>query len=169
MANVAVTKADAEAKAKLPVFAELGQRLAAIQRRAFELFERRGARPGLDLDDWFKAEHDILGWPAAELKENEHAYGLQVTLPGFEPKDIEVTATPGEIVVHAKAEHETTTEKDKVVWTEFGSNEVYRKVPLPGPVAIDKITAKLEKGILRIEAPKGAAATAEKKEISVAA
>ena len=30
-----------------------------IQRRAFELYERRGRQHGHDLDDWLQAEHEI--------------------------------------------------------------------------------------------------------------
>jgi hypothetical protein len=30
-----------------------------IAHRAYELYEERGREPGHDMDDWFKAEHDI--------------------------------------------------------------------------------------------------------------
>ena len=32
-----------------------------IRRRAFALYEQRGGNPGHDLEDWFKAEAEILG------------------------------------------------------------------------------------------------------------
>jgi len=32
-----------------------------IRRRAYELYEQRGRTPGLEIDDWFRAEHEILG------------------------------------------------------------------------------------------------------------
>lgn len=32
----------------------------AIERRAYELFERRGCRHGKDWQDWFQAEQQIL-------------------------------------------------------------------------------------------------------------
>ena len=31
-----------------------------ITRRAYELYERRGAKPGHDLDDWLMAEVELL-------------------------------------------------------------------------------------------------------------
>jgi hypothetical protein len=34
--------------------------VARIRQRAYELFEQRGGRPGDDLRDWLKAEHEIL-------------------------------------------------------------------------------------------------------------
>jgi hypothetical protein len=30
-----------------------------IARRAYQLFEERGAAPGYDLDDWYRAEQDL--------------------------------------------------------------------------------------------------------------
>lgn len=168
MSNVAVKKAGAEDKGKLPVFAEIAKRFAAIQRRAFELFQKRGATPGLELEDWLEAEREILGLPAAEVKEQAQAYEVEVKLPGFQANEIEVTATPAEIVIHAKTEHEKKTGKGKAVYTEYGRNEVYRNVPLPGTADVEKVTAKLDKGVLRIKAAKGAA-EAETKAIPVAA
>lgn len=31
-----------------------------IRRRAYELYEERGRTPGLENDDWLRAEHEIL-------------------------------------------------------------------------------------------------------------
>lgn len=31
-----------------------------IRRRAYELYEQRGRTPGMENDDWFRAEHEIL-------------------------------------------------------------------------------------------------------------
>lgn len=154
MSNVPVKKSNAE-PAKLPASADFAQLFNDIRRRAYELFENRGfSAPGQDLDDWFRAERELLSCPAAELSENGKQYDVQVALPGFDAKDVEVTATSNEVVVHAKTEHEKKSEEGKVVWTEFGSNEVYRRVTLPGPAVVDRITAKLDKGVLKVSVPK---------------
>lgn len=31
-----------------------------IRERAFEIFEKRGSKPGYDMQDWFRAERQIL-------------------------------------------------------------------------------------------------------------
>lgn len=31
-----------------------------VRERAFGIFEKRGSKPGLDLQDWFRAERQIL-------------------------------------------------------------------------------------------------------------
>lgn len=154
MSNVPVKKSNAEPE-KQTVAADFARRFDEIRRRAYELFENRGfSVPGQELEDWFKAERELFSSPAAELTENGKQYDVQIALPGFEAKDIEVTATANELVVKAKTEHEKKSEEDKVVWSEFGSNEVYRRLTLPGPALVDQITAKLDKGVLKVTVPK---------------
>lgn len=46
-----------DADPKLQKFEDLGSRIA---QRAYELYERRGGDHGHDLDDWMKAERQIL-------------------------------------------------------------------------------------------------------------
>jgi len=154
MSQIAVTKANDSEKQTLPVFEAIAKRVAAIQRRAFDLFEKRGRELGHDLEDWLKAEHDLLGWPAAELTEKDGAYQMEIALPGFAAKDVEVTATPNEIIVHAATKEEKKTEKENVLWTEFGSNDVYRCFGVPNPINVEKVAANLDDGLLRITAPK---------------
>jgi HSP20 family protein len=165
MSQVAITKVNDAGKKTLPIFEEVAKRCEAVEQRAFDLFEKRGRELGHDLEDWLNAEHELMGWPAAELVEKDGAYELQMTLPGFEAKDVEVTATPTEVIVHAATEEEKKTEKGNVLWTEFGSNDVYRRVEMQNPINVDKVTAKLENGILRINAPE----SAKPREIKVAA
>lgn len=152
MSQIAVSKANDADKESLPVFEEIAKRVEAVQRRAFDLFEKRGRELGHDLEDWLKAENELLGWPGGELTEKDGAYQIEVALPGFAAKDVEVTATPGEIIVHAATKEEKKTEKENVLWTEFGSNDVYRRFGLPNEINIDKVAANLEDGLLRITA-----------------
>jgi HSP20 family molecular chaperone IbpA len=158
MPAVAITKVNDVGKKTLLVFEEMAKRIEAIPLRAFDLFEKRGCELGHDVEDWLNAERELLGSSASELVEKDGAYELQVTLPGFEWKDVEVTATPNKVIVHAAKKARKKIENGDVVGTEFGSNEVYRSFELPNSVNVDKVTANLENGILRINAPEIAAA-----------
>jgi HSP20 family protein len=173
MSTVAVQKVDTAAKETAPVFADIGKMIDEVKRRAFSLFERRGGELGHEIEDWLDAEHEVFAaWPAAELKEKDGTYELEITLPGFDAKEIEVTATPGEVAVHAATKHEAKeekkTEEGKVFFTEFGSNDVYRHFDFPETVDVANVTANLEKGILHIAAPKSEAANV-KRTIPIAA
>jgi HSP20 family protein len=89
----------------------------------------------------------------AGLSERDGAYEMQVPLPGFEGKEVEVTATPSEVFVQASAKKEKFSNKDGIVWTEFGSTDIYRRFDVPNPIDVDKVTANLENRLLRISAP----------------
>jgi HSP20 family protein len=153
MSQVAIQKVNDANKKTLPIFDEIAKRFQSVERRAFDLFEKRGCELGHDIEDWLKAERELMGWPAAELAEKDGVYQMQITLSGFDTKDIEVTATPSEVLVHAATKEEKKEQKGDVLWTEFGSNDVCRRFGVPNPIDVDKVTADLENGVLRINAP----------------
>lgn len=153
MPNVHIQR-DIEGERTLPVFTEIFDRMEAVRQKAFELFEGRGGELGHELEDWIAAERAVMGWPAAELKDKRTAYEVEVTLPGFTAKEVEVTATNNEIIVHAASHHEKKGEDDTVLWSEYGSNDVYRRFDLPKAVDAERVTAHLDNGILHVMAPK---------------
>jgi HSP20 family protein len=138
----------------LPIFEELDRLADRIRVQAYNLFARRGGGDGHALDDWINAERELCG-PSAEVVELDGEYALKVALGGFEPNEIAVTATPREVIVKASHEHRRSSdEKDaKVRWSEFRSNDIYRRVPLPVSVDVEKVTATFKNGVLKIVAP----------------
>jgi len=152
MSKVAVQEASTGGKLG-PVLKEFRKRFEAIRQRAHDFFEQR-RQHGSALEDWLKAERELLGSPAAELAESVKTYRAEVALPGFDAKDVSVIVTPHEIVVHALRNEERREKDENVLWTEFGSSEVYRRLETPEPIDTEKTTAALDKGLLRIVAPK---------------
>jgi HSP20 family molecular chaperone IbpA len=69
--------------------------------RAFELFQLRGGEHGLDLDDWFKAENKLLIVPEGDITEKDGSFELKLAIPGFEEKELKVTALPDTLVAAA--------------------------------------------------------------------
>lgn len=161
MSNVAVQKVNGN-DSSLPIFSELSKKFDEIRQRAFKLFEERGCAAGCELEDWFKAEREVFGSVASELTDKGDAYEIQMTLPGFEIKDVNVTSTPDAIIVHAASKNEKNTEEGEVIWTEFASNDIYRRFAVPNQINVEKTTAILEKGILRINIPKASSPAPEK-------
>jgi HSP20 family molecular chaperone IbpA len=157
MTAVTVQKAAKEADRTLPIFKDIERLTQRIRERAFAVFAARGVHQDWALNDWLTAERELC-WPASELVEREKDYTLTVALAGFKPKDITVTATARELIVHGAVE-ETRTRKTKatqkqVCWSEFRSNDVYRRVELPIDILVDKVSARYEHGLLEITAPK---------------
>jgi len=158
MSDIKVQKVADPEKQTLPVFKEMESVLERVRARAFDLFSGRGFGHGHALEDWLAAEREIC-CPSGELVEEDKAYTLSVALPGFDPADISVTATPHELIVHAKSKAESKKEEEakkgqKVCWSEFRSNDVYRQVELPRNIDVQSVSASLNKGLLKIVATK---------------
>ncbi len=163
MTAVTVQKAAKEADRTLPVFKEIEKLAQSIRDRAFAVFAARGGRQDWALNDWLTAERELCG-PASELVEREKDYMLTVAMAGFKPEGITVTATPHELIVHGAVEltrNRKAKETDgRVCWSEFRSNDVYRRVVLPAEISVDKVSARYEHGLLKVTAPKVVAAKA---------
>lgn len=153
MLNVAVQKYAGREDLPAGIFEAVQSLLSEIERRAFGMFQRRGGADGWDLDDWFQAERQLL--PEAELIEREQEFRLRVALPGYEPKDIQVVLLPDSILVQAKAARPIEGEEARVRFSEF-KEEASRRFELPHAIDVDKVVAKLDKGILHVTAAKAA-------------
>src|SRR5487761_1896428 len=105
MSKVDIRKLNDENKESL--LASMETLFGRIKDRAFALFEKRGQGEGRDIDDWLAAERELLWSPPAELTETESEFHLRVAVPGFEEKEIEVTAAPETVIVKAEASTET--------------------------------------------------------------
>ncbi|MGA2211744.1 MAG: Hsp20/alpha crystallin family protein [Bryobacteraceae bacterium] len=154
MANVTVQKVEKNRPAVAPDLEEMKATLDRIRRRAFEFFERRGGGPGFDVEDWVRAEHDLFWVPPAELLETAAGFNIQVGVPGFEAKDLNITAQPNEILIQGKAERREEQTEKAVSYSEFGAKALYRRFALEPPIEIDAVTANVENGMLTVTAPK---------------
>jgi HSP20 family molecular chaperone IbpA len=155
MLELNVQKVSTTDDRSLPIFAEFDRLADRIRLEAFNLFARRGSGDGHALDDWLEAERNVC-WPAAKLIERDGAFVFEVALAGFEPSEISLTATPREIMIKANHEHTKKSDEKEAAtlrWAEFRSDEVYRRVDLPSPVDVGKITATLKSGLLVVVAP----------------
>jgi HSP20 family protein len=171
MPEVNVQKIPVADDRTLPIFAEFDKLADRIRLEAYNLFARRGSGDGHALDDWLAAEHEVC-WPSAELTDRDGEYALEIALAGFAPGEITVTATPREIIVKAahKQEKKSADEAEtKVRWSEFRSNDVYRRVELPAPVDAERISAHFKNGLLEIVAPQAQPAAESASEIEVSA
>lgn len=156
MTDVKIQKVPTTDEKTLPLFAGFEEVVSRIRRRAYELCAARGFGDGAALDDWLAAEREIC-WPAVEMRDKEDHYLLEIALTGFEPDDLEVTATPAELIV--KAAHESKREpaaarQGEIEWSESERTEVWRRVEFPARVVVEKVTAKFRDGLLKVVAPK---------------
>lgn len=128
----------------------------SIRERAFNLFQNREGGSRSDLDDWLQAERDVVWLPASELVEDEKELRARIALPGFDAKDIQVSAMPDALIIQADATHTHEQTNAKVRFCEFSEKQLFRRLDLPAAIDVDKVKASLDKGILKVTAPKAA-------------
>jgi len=128
-----------------------------ISRRAYEIFEGRGKTFGQDLEDWFKAESEILHPVQFRMAETNDAVTVEAEVPGFSAEDLEVSLDPWRLTISGKKE---TKEEQKQC-----SKQLLRVVDLPSEIDSTKGTATLKNGILEINIPKIAKTAAARVEV----
>jgi HSP20 family molecular chaperone IbpA len=128
----------------------------SIARRAFEIFEGSGRWPGRELDDWLRAESELLHPMHLELAESDSNITVRAEVPGFSTKELEINVEPQRLTVIGKRESKEETKKGKTVYSEFCANEILRVVDLPAQVDPSNVNANLKDGILHIELAKAA-------------
>lgn len=141
------------------VFDQMKEFTQAVARRAYEFFETRGRELGHDLEDWFKAESEVLRRVPVEIKEIEGKITVRAEVPGFTPNEIKVNVEPERLVISGKSEQKTEEKKEEPVYSEFRSKQFYRELMLPAAVDPAQASSSLKDGILEIaltktEAPK---------------
>jgi HSP20 family molecular chaperone IbpA len=124
-----------------------------ITRRAFEIFQNRGGEPGLDLDNWLTAEKELVWKPAIEMSEKDNAIVLNLAVPGIDPKEIQIEATPDDLFVKAETHHEHRQDEGSIYACEFHSGSMFRLVHFPKQINAEKVKAEIKNGILSIRAP----------------
>ena len=89
-----------------------------------------------------------------EIDEKEKEYCVKAELPGVKKEDLDIDLEKNRLTISAKKEEESKEDTKGFRKSEFKYGEFSRTVYFPDEIDIDKTTAKLEHGILRIEAPK---------------
>jgi HSP20 family protein len=154
MAHVAVEKVNGSAQS--PSLANKLETLSGrIRQRAYEIFEHRGS-DGQALDDWLQAERGLIFAPESEVIEKDGKFEIRVAAPGFKAAETRVTVLPDAVIVAAESNHKHEENKENVHLCEFGSRNLYRRLELPTSINVDKVSASLEDGMLRITAQKAA-------------
>lgn len=125
-----------------------------LSRRAYELFDGRGRQNGHDLEDWFRAESELLNPVPVEISESDDQVIVRADLPGFREKDLELRVESNRLILSGRREQARDQKKHKTMYSEYRSDEVCRVIELPEHVDADKVTATLQDGTLEITLPK---------------
>ena len=95
-----------------------------------------------------------------DIKERENSYVMDVEIPGFDKKDVNISLKDGYLTITAEKKEEDNGKKENYVRRER-STSLSRSYYV-GDVAKESVKAKYENGVLSIEIPK----EQEKKELT---
>jgi HSP20 family protein len=122
----------------------------SVARRAYDYFEARGREFGHDLEDWFRAESELMRRVPVEVKEADGQITVRAEVPGFAADEIKVSVEPQRLVISGKSEKTTEEKKEQTLISEFRSNQFCRELRLPAEIEPDKTTAALKDGVLEL-------------------
>jgi HSP20 family protein len=102
-----------------------------------------------------------------EVLERESTWELVLDLPGLDREDVEVLVEGDELVVKGARNREALGEKDRVLHTSrlFGSFE--RRYRVSEEIDLAKVSARMDKGVLRIQLAKAEQSQPRKVQIEI--
>lgn len=138
----------------------------ALRREIDDLFSDFFGAPGVGTFGWPAGDGGALA-PDIDVSETDKAFEIAAELPGVDEKDIEVTVADGVLTV--KGEKKAETEEKGKTWhrVERSYGAFQRSLSLPESARADKVSAKFDKGVLRISVPKRAEKRPPTRKISI--
>jgi HSP20 family protein len=136
------------------VFDRIQQIYDSIARRAFEIFDNNGKSLGHDLEDWFRAESELLHPVHLEMAESDDNLTVRAEVPGFSTNELEISVEPRKLTILGKHETQEESKKGRTIYSERCAKEILRVVHLPAEVDSLKVSAILKDGVLNIDLPK---------------
>jgi HSP20 family protein len=125
------------------------QELDSMERQIRRVFEQVGFAPTL--------------LPAADIYETKNEFVVEVDVPGYEEKEIEIEVFDHTLVVKGE-QCETEKEEKSFRLHERLEREFERRFALPAEADTDHVKAKFVKGVVEVHAPK--IATAKRRKVA---
>ncbi len=92
--------------------------------------------------------------PATNVKETEKEFKIELAVPGFKKEDFKVNLDNDVLTISAETKNEKKEENEKYTRKEFSYNSFSRSFQLPKTANNEKINAKYEDGILKLDISK---------------
>ncbi|MEM8965236.1 MAG: Hsp20/alpha crystallin family protein [Bacteroidota bacterium] len=106
-------------------------------------------------DDRFSFDTSWLARvPAANVKEKDDAFYIDLAIPGMKKEDFHVNVDNHTLMISSEKKEESKEEKDEYTRQEFSYRSFKRSFALPESVKANEIQAKYEDGVLKLTIPK---------------
>ena len=105
--------------------------------------------------------------PVVDVAENEHAYVLNVELPGVSRNDVKIVVQENQLTIRGEKKQEKESKNANYHRLERSFGSFQRTFSLPTSVKSDKIDATFTDGVLTVTVPKAEEARAKEIEVKV--
>ena len=110
-----------------------------------------------DMFDWsnknFSATNTTL--PSVNIKEDEEGFEVEMAAPGLNKKDFKIELVNDQLTISSEKEnHKESKEGEYYTKREFSYQSFSRTFFLPNSADAEKIKAKYDNGLLKVEIPK---------------
>ena len=112
------------------------------------------------------ADADKFSMPV-EITDKGKDYEVRAELPGVKKEDLDIDIDKNYLTINANKIEENKVDEKSYKKSEFRYGAFSRTVYFPEDINVDKTEAKLEHGVLKIEAPKKYSESDSKKKLTV--
>ncbi len=91
---------------------------------------------------------------AMDIVERDKDFELLANLPGFKKEDVKISVHDNQLLIEAKCENKKEEKKGTMYRCERYSGNYRRNLYLPDNADVNKIQAKMEDGVLKLNIPK---------------
>ena len=110
---------------------------------------------------------DVFNFPPVNITEKPAMYEVELAVPGFDKADFTVKLEGNLLNISTEKKEEKTEEPNKVIRKEFSSKSFKRIFTIDEKIDAEKIVAKYDNGILKLELPKKVMVQSTAKNISI--
>jgi len=110
-----------------------------------------------DWYDWNNQNYSLTNTtiPSVNIKENDDEFDVEMAAPGMMKEDFKIELNNSLLTISSEKQAENQAREGKnITRREFSYQSFSRSFALPAIVETDRITAKYENGILKINIPK---------------
>lgn len=147
-----MAKTDIELRKTDTIFDEIDRLQQQISARAYDFFCSREGLWGDALNDWLRAEGELVFTPPVELRQKDGQFEIVAALPGVDAKDVDVRVTPDDVLIRTDVNHEHKSQDGTVHVCELESRKAFRSIHLPEKIDPDSVKADYRNGLLRLTA-----------------
>jgi HSP20 family protein len=124
-----------------------------ISLRAYELFDGRGRVDGFDVDDWLRAESELLHPVPVEMVETADKIKVRAEVPGFAADDLRLCVEPRRVIVAGTSDLNGGHETEAAVYSDRKPKQICRVIDLPAEVQTARAEFDLKDGVLELALP----------------